>query len=61
MYCTQKAYSKNSFLYENVELLGFDTLQELNEYKIDKEKIVDFSREHIAEIGVEKYFLLVQK
>jgi len=44
-------------LYENIELIGFDTTEEVQKFEISKDKIIDFSREHITEVGVEKYFL----
>jgi len=61
MYCTQKGQSKKFLQYEDVELIGFDNTKAINAYSIDNNKIIDFSREHITEDNVEKYFLLVQR
>jgi len=61
MYCEAIYKHRDYELFENVELLGFDTMIEVHNFEIAKEKIIDFSREHSLEKGVEKYFLLVQK
>ncbi|MGM0520420.1 MAG: hypothetical protein ACQERD_12365 [Campylobacterota bacterium] len=61
MYCTKKNKKFESYPYQNVELIGFSTLEEVNSYDIPKNQIIDFSREHFSEAGVEKYFLLVQR
>ncbi len=60
-YCTDKGKSREFEELENVELMGFDTAQELDSYEIDKRKIVDFSREHATEEGINRYFLLIQR
>lgn len=60
MYCELIGKNKKFELFENVELIGFDTIEEVQKFEIPKEKIIDFSREHCTERGVEKYFLLVQ-
>lgn len=61
MYCTKKDKNLESCPYQNVELIGFSTLEEVNSYDIPKNQIIDFSREHFSEVGIEKYFLLVQR
>jgi hypothetical protein len=61
MYCKQIGKNREFELLENVELIGFDTTKEVREFEIPRDKIIDFSREHATEIGVEKYFLLIQK
>ena len=61
IYYTKKDKRFDYSMFENVELIGFDTLKEVNNFDITKNKIIDFSREHIFETNVEKYFLLVQR
>ncbi len=61
MYCTQKDERSKISPYQNVELIGFSTLEEVNSYDIPKNQIIDFSREHFNEVGIEKYFLLVKR
>jgi hypothetical protein len=61
MYCEQINKNKEFELFNNVELISFDTIEEVRNYQVPKEKIIDFSREHYKEPTVEKYFLLIQK
>ncbi len=61
MYCQQIGKNREFELFNNVQLIGFDTIEEVRNYQVPKEKIIDFSREHYTEPTVEKYFLLVQK
>ncbi len=61
MYCQQIGKNREFELFENVELIGFDTIEEVQKFEIPKDKIIDFSREHYLEKDVEKYFLLIQK
>jgi len=60
-YCMDKGRNREFGEFENVELIGFNTAQELESYEIDRKKIIDFSREHVTEEGINRYFLLIQR
>lgn len=61
MYYTKLDDTIEHDIYKNVELIGLNDEDDANNYNVAKNKVLEFSREHHLEIGIEKYFLLIQK